>query len=331
MSIHQLGRLEKVELREVWLNEAGDFTPWLAQEENLALIGETIGLELELEAQEKNVGPFRADLLCKDTATDSWVLIENQLERTDHTHLGQLLTYAAGLDAVTIVWVAARFAEDHRAALDWLNKVTGANINFFGLEIELWKIGDSQVAPMFNFASKPNDWTKSVTGGGSGPPNVPTETKQLQREYWAVLREYMIENGTSVKPTKPLPQYWMNFAIGRSAFHLYSFANTKEGRIGLGLTMTGPDAKPHYYLLSQQREKIENEFGEDLIWLELPERKESRIELHDLKADPNDRDGWTKQHAWLAEKLERFDSVFRQRIKQLDAGAFDPQPAEQLP
>lgn len=330
MSIHQLGRLEKVDLREVWLSEAGDFTPWLALEENLALIGETIGLELELEAQEKNVGLFRADILCKDTATDSWVLIENQLERTDHTHLGQLLTYAAGLNAVTIVWVAARFAEDHRAALDWLNEVTGSNINFFGLEVELWRIGESQVAPKFNVASKPNDWTKSVTDGGPGSPNVLTETKQLQREYWAALREYMIENGSSVKPTKPLPQHWMNFAIRRSAFHLYSFANTKEGRIGLGLTMTGPDAKLHYHLLSQQREEIEREFGEPLEWLELPERKESRIELHDLKADPNDRDGWLAQHAWLSEKLNKFDSVFRMRVKQLDADLLDPQTAEKV-
>lgn len=328
MSVHQLGRLEKVDLRDVWLSEADNFTPWLALEENLALIGETIGLDLELEAQEKNVGPFRADLLCKDTATDSWVLIENQLERTDHTHLGQLLTYAAGLNAVTIVWVAARFAEDHRAALDWLNEVTGSNINFFGLEIELWRIGESQVAPKFNVASKPNDWTKSVTDAGPGSPSGLTETKQLQREYWAALREYMLENGSSVKPTKPLPQHWMNFAVGRSNFYMHSLANMKEGRIGLGLAMTGLEAKPHFHLLLREREEIEEEFGEPLEWLELPERKESRVMLHDLEADPNDRNDWPAQHAWITEKLEKFDSVFRQRIKQLDASAFDPQTAE---
>lgn len=331
MSVHQLGRLEKVDLREVWSKEAGDFTPWLALEENLALIGETIGLELELEAQEKNVGPFRADLLCKDTATDSWVLIENQLERTDHTHLGQLLTYAAGLNAVTIVWVAARFAEDHRATLDWLNEITGSDINFFGLEIELWRIGESQVAPKFNIASKPNDWTKGVTGGGPVPPNVLTETKQLQQEYWAALREYMVENGFSVKPTKPLPQHWMNFAIGRQNFQLQAYANTKEGRIALGLVMTGPNAKPHFHLLSQERKEIEEEFGEPLEWVELPERKESRVMLHNLEADPNDRVSWPVQHAWLSEKLDGFDSVFRTRVKQLDASTLDSQvPQEAL-
>lgn len=328
--IKQLGRLMKIDLRDVWSKEAGDFTPWLALEENLTLVGETIGLELELEAQEKNVGPFRADLLCKDTATGSWVLIENQLERTDHAHLGQLLTYAAGLNAVTIVWVASRFAEDHRAALDWLNEVTGSNINFFGLEIELWRIGESQVAPKFNMASKPNDWTKSTGGQGPGPTTSLTDTKLLQQEYWTTLREYMIENNSNVKPTKPAPQHWMNFAIGRSYFQLQSFANTKENRIAIGLTMTGPEAKPHFHLLSQEREEIEQEFGETLEWLELPERKESRIMLHDKKADPNNRDDWPAQHTWLSEKLETFDSVFRSRVKQLDASVSDSQGAEEL-
>ena len=131
MTQNLLGRLERVELRRIWSSESSDFTPWLAREDNLRLLGETVGIELELEAQEKTVGPFRADILCKDTATDSWVLIENQLERTDHSHLGQLLTYAAGLSAVTVVWVAERFTEEHRAALDWLNERTAERINFF--------------------------------------------------------------------------------------------------------------------------------------------------------------------------------------------------------
>lgn len=137
-------------------------TPWLAQAENLELLGETLGLELEFEAQERNVGAFRADILCKDTADDSWVLIENQLEKTNHSHLGQLITYAAGLDAVTIVWLARKYTEEHRAALDWLNGNTDRGINFFGLEIEVWRIGDSPPAPKFNVISKPNDWSRQA-------------------------------------------------------------------------------------------------------------------------------------------------------------------------
>ena len=145
-----LGRFEPVALRDIWTSEAAEFTPWLARPENLSVLGETLGIDLELEAQERSVGPFRADILCKDIATDSWVLVENQLERTDHIHLGQLLTYASGLEAVTIVWIAAQFTDEHRSTLDWLNRITDARFRFFGLEVELWRIGDSLPAPRFS-------------------------------------------------------------------------------------------------------------------------------------------------------------------------------------
>ena len=160
-----LGRLTSVDLREIWTSESGDFTPWLASEENLTVLGDTLDLELELEAQEKAVGPFRADILCRDMGSNALVLIENQLERTDHGHLGQLLTYASGLEAATIVWIAGRFNEEHRATLDWLNAITEERFRFFGLEVELWRIGSSLAAPKFNIVSKPNDWSRSVARG----------------------------------------------------------------------------------------------------------------------------------------------------------------------
>lgn len=180
----QLGRLSKVEIRDIWKSEPGDFTPWLASDENIALLGETIGLELEVEAQEKNVGPFRADILCKNTASQTWVLIENQLERKDHIHLGQLVTYAAGLQAATIVWVAARFTDEHRAALGRLNEITSDEFSFFGLEVELWKIGNSPAAPKFNIVSKPNDWSRAVSSAARTSDGSLSDSKQLILDYW---------------------------------------------------------------------------------------------------------------------------------------------------
>ncbi len=143
------------------LRLAGSRLGWLG-EENIALLGEAIAIDLEVEEQQKPVGPFRADILCRDTDSGNWVLIENQLERTDHVHLGQLLTYAAGLDAVTVVWVPPTFTEEHRAALDWLNKITERRFNFFGLEIEASRISDSPIARKFNLVSKPNAWIEEV-------------------------------------------------------------------------------------------------------------------------------------------------------------------------
>ena len=193
----QLERLTPVDLHEAWINEARDFTPWLAREENIGLLADTIGLELEVEAQEQRVGPFRADILCREkTPTANPVLIENQLDWTDHTHLGQLLTYAAGLRAVTIVWVAARFTDEHRAALDWLNDITDESVNFFGLEIELWQIGDSLPAPKFNVVCKPNDWPPD-TSEGLG------EARKFYLEYWTAFRDVLAQRAGPVKPTKP--------------------------------------------------------------------------------------------------------------------------------
>ena len=314
-----LGRLEKItDLRTVWQSEAGGFTPWLATEDNLALLSDTVGIELELEATEKDVGPFRADILCKDTTTGNWVLIENQLECTDHTHLGQLLTYAAGLKAVTIVWIADRFTEEHRATLDWLNEITDEKFNFFGLEIELWRIGESPVAPKFNVTSKPNDWTKTpiITDGEY------SETKLLQQRYWTQLRQQLLDASSVIKPQKPLPQHWTNFAVGRSYFGLWAAVNTQKKWIRIGLSCYGPDAKAHFHLLSQQQEEIEQEAGQALTWSELPNRKESRITLRLDDIDPTEQDDWLRQHKWVVEKLEIFHRVFSPRVKRVDASEY---------
>lgn len=157
-----LDKLIKLNLRDIWKDEAQDFTPWLASEDNLNLLGETLRMELELKAREQNVGPFSADILCTNKDDGSLVLIENQLDKTDHKHLGQLMTYAAGLDTVSIIWISKEFTDEHRAALDWLNEITNIEFRFFGLEIELWKIGDSSPAPKFNIVCKPNDWSRSI-------------------------------------------------------------------------------------------------------------------------------------------------------------------------
>lgn len=321
-----LGRLEKVDLRDIWTSEAGDFTPWLALEDNLQLLGDTIGIDLELEAQEKNVGPFRADILCRNTGNGDWVLIENQLEKTDHTHLGQLMTYAAGLKAVTIVWIADRFTDEHRASLDWLNEITDDRFNFFGLEIEAWRIGDSPIAPKFNAACMPNDWTKAVhTAVGDGELS---ETKSLQRNYWAAFAQHLTDRKSIVKPQKAMPQHWANFAIGRSNFLLMAAVNTRDKRIWVAVVCGGQEGKAHYHLLKQEQAAIENEVGFDLVWVELPGKKESRIEICHDEIDPTNQSGWSHQHEWMADRLEALHKALAPRVKNLDAHDYEvPQDA----
>lgn len=318
-----LGKLQKIDLRDIWDTESGHFTPWLAQPENIELLSVAIGIDLEVEAQEKNVGPFRADILCKDTTTDSWVLIENQLERTDHTHLGQLLTYAAGLSAVTIVWIAEAFTEEHRATLDWLNEITDERFNFFGLEIELWCIGGSPVAPKFNIVSKPNDWSKTVSDAAKRIESGElSETKQLQQEYWAELKNHLSEAKSKLRSQKPLPQHWTNFAIGRSYFHLAAVQNTREKRIGVLLVLTGANAKAHFKLLEADKAQIEQAAHTVFEWRELPDKKESHIVLQLERADPTNRIDWPRQHKWLKDTLDLYQQVFASRVKSLDADSY---------
>lgn len=177
-SISTLAFLEKVDVRLAWENESLDFIPWLA--DNLDLLSDAIGISLELEVTEKPVGVFNADILAKDIDTNSWVVIESQLERTDHSHLGQIITYASGLKAVTIVWIATAFMEEHRAAIDWLNEITDTSVKFFALELELWKIGDSPYAPKLNVVAKPNDWQKANVNYARAV-NVSRQTRQTRK------------------------------------------------------------------------------------------------------------------------------------------------------
>lgn len=321
MNGKNLGRLHKVNLREAWSSESSHFTPWLAQEENLKLLGETIGIELELESQEKEVGPFRADILCKDTTTDNWVLIENQLERTDHSHLGQLLTYAAGLNAVTIVWIAERFTEEHRAALDWLNERTDEKINLFGLEIELWRIGDSPIAPKFNIISQPNDWSRTVQQAATGGGEM-TEHNQLQLRFWTAFRDYMESKGSFIRCQKPSPQQWTSHAIGRSGVHLNSIVsirnsetNLHEPEIRVELCLYGRNAKLEFAALFERREELEKALGFVLTWYN-PERKQLRIYTRQ-GADFLNEQLWAQHFEWLRQRLEAMHKVFAPIVKTL--------------
>ena len=321
MNRSTLGRLTRVELRDIWLSEAGDFTPWLAVEENLAILGEALGIDLELEAQEKFVGPFRADILCKDIGTDAWVLIENQLERTDHSHLGQLLTYASGLEAVTIIWIAAKFTDEHRSTLDWLNKITNEKFRFFGLEVELWCIGDSPAAPKFNIVSKPNDWSRSVAQAARAiDESELSETRQKQRAYWAAFHQALDRaSGPVSGARKPQLQSWMGYSIGRTGFHIGSVMIRPKQQIRTELYIAGDEAKAFFHLLREQRQAIEQELGYSLEWEELPARRDSRISVYLTSVDPDEERDWPRQHQWLAAKVNDFHRVFSNRVRTLDA------------
>lgn len=305
----EFGRLVKVPLREGWRNEANDFTPWLAGSENLALLGETIGIDLLLDSVEKQVGSFRADILCKDSANDSWVIIENQLEKTDHNHLGQIITYAAGLEASTVIWISNRFTEEHRAALDWLNEVTTERAQFFGVEVELWQIGDSAVAPKFNIVCKPNQWSRVVTGGGGI-----SEGQAFNLEFWDAYFAYSRVFSDNRTPSK---DHWKDFGVGRTGFRISLVISRKLGN-SARVELTCMDLSKRYFkALLNYRSMVEEQLGISLKWIESEGIKSSRVnlELPDISFD--NRKNWPYVFDFFDEWYLKFDRVFRPIIQGL--------------
>ena len=310
----ELSRLEEVELRDIWENEAQDFTPWLAEEENLSLLAETLGIDLELEAQEISVGDFQADILCKNEE-DSWVLIENQLEETDHDHLGKILTYSAGLDAHTVIWIAKEFRDEHRAALDRQNEITDERFSYFGVEIKVWKIGDSNPAPRFEIVSKPNDWN----------PSISPRPDDWKIKFWSKLNEHFRETNRNYNIRKPGSKNTVHFGIGNpDEFSLQAILSQQKKRIGIRLSLKGIDAEAYFHLLKEYQEDVETKFGEKLEWEELPSRKSCVVALYKNGTDPQEESTWKDQHNWMASNLTNFDKVFRQRLQELDPANWEP-------
>ncbi len=319
MSDRSLGRLERVTLDSVWNNEPEGFTPWLAEPENLRILGDALGFRLRLEAQERTVGQFRADIVCREVGTDARVLIENQLGRTNHIHLGQSITYAAGLGAGVVVWLARGFTEEHRAALDWLNRIAGGEVQFFGFEIELWKIDDSRSAPKFNLVSRPTGRPRPTAPTGPAMGDGAAVVRSFrQKEYWTRFLERLDAAGGPVAGARQAlwkPQ--MVYRVGRSGFGIAATTTHTKRHVRVQLFISGVNAKKHFDLLEREKEEIERELGYPLEWDRLPDSRDCRISRYLHDADPEDQADWPRQHDWLARHVNDMHRVFSRRVKAL--------------
>lgn len=305
-----MSRLTKLPLRTIWKHEALDFTQWLALPENLELLAETIGVDLINAQTEVGVGQFNVDILAEDENGHK-VVIENQLESTNHDHLGKLITYASGLQAEVCIWVVSRARQEHEQAINWLNENTTEGANFFLIEVEAWKIGDSLPAPRFNIVAKPNDWAKTIKQQSSGANKI-TDLKLQQQAFWEKLREYGDQNGKLVRNwRKALPQHWYNIGIGSARAKLAAKVNTQESYVGLELYIYQDTALFHQ--LEALKTEIENKLGYKVDWQELPERKASRIII---TKDGNFQDESEQDELieWLVTKADEFTKVFKKLL-----------------
>lgn len=306
----QLGILEEItDLRQVWPKEAADFTPWLAEEENIAILADMVGMDITVNETESSVGDFNVDIFASETGTDRKIIIENQLEDTDHDHLGKLITYAAGKSADVIIWIVKNAREEHRAAIEWLNNFTDDRIGFFLCEIKLYRIGNSNPAVKFEIIEKPNDWAKEVKKNDSA-----TQTQWQRYNYWVAFEDFAFQDAQFSKEfnrRKPSFDHWMNFSVGASGCHIAVSQIQKRNELDVELYIS--DDKDLFHVLYSHKDDIETEAGLKFDWRELPERKASRI-IIEKKVALDNKAEWDKQFAWLMDVMLKMKKAFKRYL-----------------
>jgi hypothetical protein len=305
----EFGKVTPLPIREVWKHEAQNFTPWLL--ENAELLGEALGMDLEIKNAEHPVCNYSLDLIGEDVASGETVIIENQLEQSDHSHLGQLLTYAGGTGANVIVWIADSFRLEHRAALEWLNEQTNSDTKFFGVTVSAIQInGTGPVAPLFNVEIKPNEWGKRVRQSLNSAGL--TAVQGLYVEFWNKLFARLSDeklNWTNSKADHK--DSWLNLPLGTSGLH-YSLNFSKQGaRSELYFGSSDPELNAaRFEVVQQQRELFEQAYGKELSWEQLPGKKASRVADYLPGASVENTEDWDSYIDWLIAQNTRMRNAF---------------------
>jgi len=304
-----LAKLKKLDLREVWGHEATDFTIWLSQEENLNLLSEEIGVTIKLVQVEANVGKFNVDILAEDESSERKIIIENQLEDTNHDHLGKIITYASGYDASIVIWIVRDFREEHRRAIDWLNEHTDENLGFFLIKLELWQIGVSDPAPKFEVIVSPNEWAKAIKKSSEG--TGVTETKIRQFEFWTSFKSFVTKKDTRIRLQSPRYQHWYNVSMGSGDAHIALTINSLKNLAACEVYIN--KNKELFNYLFEQKIQIESVIGEKAEWINSPVA--SRIVIQKQFDDILDLTKSSLVFEWLYQKTKLFHSVFGPHLK----------------
>lgn len=303
-----LGRLKKIEVREVWRHEAHDFSAWLVKPENLEMLSDAIGIQIEPTGTEIGVGRFRIDILAEEPVTGHKIIIENQLEATNHDHLGKVITYAAGLDAKYLIWIVKDVLPEHLKAIEWLNEHLDDEISCFLIKIEVWQIGDSKPAPRFEVIGVKNDWAATVKRTSSS--DTLSDSRVLQLEFWEYICNYIRERDSQIKLQAPRPRRYLNFSMGNSIASIVLILSPQKNRIACELYINND--KLLYSFLQEREEVIKNELGFQIQWFEANIASGLYLELQD--ADPRDleqREGYAK---WCYEQVLAFKKVLNPLI-----------------
>jgi hypothetical protein len=304
----KLVKQKQISPRKMWANEQYDFTPWLV--EHIEELGEKIGMELEVVGREVSVGPYSADILAKETSTNNYVVIENQLEKTNHDHLGKSITYASALNAKTIVWIATDFTEEHKKAFDWLNDNTNEELSFWAIQLELWQISEDTASMRFNIVCTPSSNVKTI----KSKTNSESETTQTQLEYWTKFRDKLMATKKFTSLHTPRPQYWFDVALGRSGINLSNTCNVQKSVVGIRVYISSKVVDTYLPALEARKAEINKALGCEPEWNPNPNAKDKTITLS-FQTDLSDPEKTEESLEWMVKNTIVFWSVFSKEIK----------------
>lgn len=306
----KLGKLEEVDIRELWKHEQYDFSEWLSKEENIEMLSDEIGLTLTDISKEVFVGSYRCDLVAKDETTGIKAIIENQMEATNHDHLGKIITYASGLDANIVIWIVKEAREEHKSAIEWLNNKTIKDISFFLIEIRAYKIGDSLPAPKFVIIEKPNDFVKTANLSTDSGELSKTQSERLN--FWNIFNEALISRNKPFNVRKATTDNWYDVALGTSEAHISITLVNKTNNIGIQVYIN--DNKKLFDKLFLESEEIENKLGFNMDWPRLDNKKASRIIYYIDGLDFDNHDNYDKLINEVIDRVITIKETFRNHI-----------------
>lgn len=304
----KLVKQKQISPRKMWPNEQFDFTPWLV--EHIDELGDTIGLELEVIGREVSVGPYSADILAKDNDSNNYVVIENQLEKTNHDHLGKSITYASALNAKTIVWIATDFTEEHKKAFDWLNDNTNEDLAFWAIQLELWQVGEDTASMRFNIVCRPNSDIKTI----KTKSNVESETGKIQLEYWKKFREKLLATKKVASDRTPRAQYWFDVTLGKSGIFLSCTCNAQKSIVGVRLYIRSSVVETYLPAFEARKNEINKALGCEPDWNPNPNAIDKTISIQH-QTDLSDPDKMEEALNWQVKQTLIFRDVFSKEIK----------------
>ena len=309
---HPIGKIKKVALREIWRREATDFTTWLA--EHIDYLNEVIDLDITVQTTEGNVGPYRVDIYGEDGAGKK-VIIENQLEKTDHTHLGQILTYMVNLDANVAIWITANPVEEHRRVVEWLNETTPDDMRFYLIRIEGIRIGDAaEVAPLFTVVEGPTQERKQI--GAAKKEHAHAQT--VRQAFWTQFLDAINKKSPLCENISPGTGAWFSIALGVSGITVNVVATKNHTRTEIYINRGTPEKnKDVFDRLLKQKAAIEEQFGNPLVWERMEDRVTSRIKYQLDGVNVSNEADWPKMHDFMTDAAVRMHAAFKVPVRSL--------------